>query len=150
VSLDGFNAGLAALVCDPDLVRRVRAGDHGWRPDSDVTDRELSRLITMANDPRMEVLCSLYRSNRLTALVRTVPAVVDALGDRLGGTVTEFWNRTPRTDMQFRSEGHAFCAFVRRRYPDNAVLQGVVDEAEAALRARFATDPSRDHARAPS
>lgn len=142
MSLDAFNAGLAALVSDPDLVRRIRAGDREWRSGSDVTDLEVSRLITMAHDPRMAVLCSLYRSNRLTALVRTVPAIVDRLGDRLSDAVTEFWLSHPRSDMQFRSEAEAFCGFVRQRYGDDAGLQGVVDQAHADFRARFATEPS--------
>jgi len=64
-----------------------------------LTEGDLERLEEMAHDPRMSVMCSLYRSNRLTALVRTVPAVVEVLGDRLSDEVTEFWRITPRTDI---------------------------------------------------
>ena len=76
----------------------------------------------MARDDAMEVLCSLYRANRLTALVRTVPTVVDTLGERLGETVTEFWTSTPRVDMQWRAEAVAFCDFIERKYQDDPAL----------------------------
>ena len=137
MSLDGFYAALAALVSDPDLVRQVRAGDHRCLP-VDATPLEVERLVAMAADPRMSVLCSLYRSNRLTALVRTVPGVVDDLGDRLGATVSRFWVAHPRTDLQFRSEGEAFCAFVREACADDADLLASVDRAEVELAARYA------------
>jgi hypothetical protein len=76
----------------------------------------------MAREGAMEVLCSLYRANRLTPLVRTVPTVVDALGHRLAETVTEFWTLTPRVDMQWRTEAIAFCDFVERKYDDDPAL----------------------------
>ncbi len=94
----------------------------------------------MAADPGMAVMCSLYRSNRLTALVRTVPQVVVALGHRLREALTEFWREHPRTDLQFRSEAEAFCAFVRQRYASEQEVQRVVDHAEAALAIRFAEE----------
>lgn len=133
MSLDGFHSALARLVADPDLVRSVRAGEVAWIHGSDLTGREAARVIAIASDPRMEVMCSLYRSNRLTALVRTVPAVVVALGDRLSGAVTEYWRDRPRTDMQFRTEAAEFCAFVGARFDGDAPLVATVHEAMAAL-----------------
>lgn len=138
MSLDGFHRGLALLVADPGVVRTARAGDRGWAEGIDLSPLERDRLVAMAGDGRMEVLCGLYRSNRLTALVRTVPALVDGLGDRLHDTVSAFWAGSPRTDLQFRSEGAAFCRFVRGRFPEDSGLQDVADEAETALVARYA------------
>jgi hypothetical protein len=99
----------------------------------DLTSREAARLSAMASDPRMSVLCSLYRSNRLTALVRTVPTVVDALGVRLSTTVSLFWVEHQRTDMQFRSEAREFCDFVRNRYPQDQQLRNTVEQARRVL-----------------
>jgi len=137
MSLDGFHSALARLVGDPDLVRSVRRGDIDWIRRGELTEREAERVIAMANDPRMEVLCSLYRSNRLTALVRTVPSVIIALDDRLSDTLTEFWRERPRTDMQFRTEAADFCAFIRGRYSGDPEIQHLVDCAETALRVRY-------------
>jgi hypothetical protein len=131
--LDGFYRGLAAMASDPDLVRRSRTGDVDWLLAFDLTSLELDRLGIMARDDRMEVICSLYRSNRVTALINTVPTVVKALGDRLPATVSEFWASTPRTDLQFRTEGASFCNFVSTRFPEDASLLGVVDAARATL-----------------
>src|SRR5262245_57417474 len=97
---------------DPQLTLATRRDGMGWAASLDLTDDERRRLLAMAADPRMEVVCSLYRSNRLTALVRTVPVVVEALGPRLGGVVSAFWVEHDRTDLQFRAEGEAFCQFV--------------------------------------
>jgi len=139
VSLDGFHRGLAAMVADPELVLRARRGDLGWAP-RDLTGLERTRLAAMACDDRREALCSIYRSNRLTALVRTVPALVDALGPRLGPHAARFRAHHPRTDLQFRSEGAAFCRSTRERHPDDAALVAAADQAEADLVARYGGD----------
>lgn len=133
MSLDGFYRGLAAMAGDPDLVRRSRTGDDGWLLGFDLSSIELERLSIMARDDGMEVICSLYRSSRLTALMNTVPSVVRALGDRLFATASEFWASTPREDLQFRTEGAAFCDFVSTRFPADASLIAVVDAALAQL-----------------
>jgi hypothetical protein len=77
-------------------------------------------------------VCSLYRANRLTALVRTVPAIVNALGERLGQTVTEFWTGTPRLDMQWSTVAIAFCDFVAQKYSDDPALAAVSSAARDA------------------
>lgn len=122
MSLDSFYGALAALVSDPELVRRVRRGGDDCLAGFGLSPLERERVAMMAREGGMEVLCSLYRANRLTPLIRTVPTVVDALGDRLGATVTEFWTSTPRVDMQWRTEAVAFCDFVERKYPDDPAL----------------------------
>jgi hypothetical protein len=122
------------MASNPELVRQSRAGQHGWLDGFELTPLELDRLALMACDDRMEINCSLYRSNRLTALVRTVPTVVDALGDRLRDAVTEFWLGHPETDLQFQTEARAFCDFIRIGYPD---LAPVIAEAEDELRLHF-------------
>lgn len=142
MSLNAFYTGLARLVADPELVRAVRADGAGALGDAGALSAvELERLAVMATDPRMSVMCSLYRSNRLTALVRTVPAVVSELGGRLSEAVTDFWRVTPRTDMQFLSEAQDFCRYVRARFPNDAALVAATDTAEAELRSWFAAAP---------
>jgi hypothetical protein len=142
MSLDGFYRGLAAMAGDPDLARHSRAGDDGWLLAFDLTSIELDRLSIMARDDGMEVICSLYRANRLTALVNTVPSVVRALGDRMSATASEFWAVTPRVDIQFRTEAVAFCDFVSTRFPGDRALLAVVDSARAQLLDFYDTDPN--------
>jgi hypothetical protein len=137
MSLDGFYRGLAALASNPELVRRSRTGDQDWLLAFELSPTELDRLKIMACDDGMEVMCSLYRANRLTALLRTVPSLVEALGNRLREEVTEFWRATPRSDMQFRTEGAAFCDFVRGRLPDDGDIARAVVFAETALVDRY-------------
>jgi hypothetical protein len=129
VPLDSFYRALAALASDPELVRQLRRGDDDSLAALGLSPIEHERVVMMARDGGMEVLCSLYRANRLTALVRTVPTVVDTLGERLGGTVTEFWASTPRVDMQWRTEAVAFCEFVERKYHDDP---GLLEASSAA------------------
>jgi hypothetical protein len=95
----------------------------------------------MAADPRMAVLCSLYRSNRLTALVRTVPTLVDALGDDLRRVLDAYWTRNPRPDMQFASEAQAFCSFVDSLAVGDVRLQEIVRRAQDDLDARYPIAP---------
>lgn len=137
MSLDRFYAEFARLISDPEAVRRTRRGDLGALDLDGLTEGELSRLKSMAADAGMEVMCSLYRSNRLTALVRTVPSLVLALRDDLSDIVTDFWREHARTDMQFRSEAESFCAYIRRRYPADPTIQRAVDRAEAQLAERY-------------
>lgn len=133
MSLDGFYCGLAAMASDPELVRRARTGDSDWLLRFDLTAIELDRLSIMARNDRMEVICSLYRSNRLTALINTVPTVVKALGERLAAATSEFWAQAPRKDLQFRTEAARFCDFLSARFPDDAYLLEAVDAARATL-----------------
>jgi hypothetical protein len=133
VSLDSFYCALAALASDPELVRRIRRGDAGSLDAFGLSPLEHDRVETMARRGGMEVLCSLYRANRLTPLVRTVPAVVDALGDRLEQTVAEFWKATPRVDMQWRTETVAFCDFVEQRYKDESALVEIASTARESV-----------------
>ncbi len=144
MSLSTFYARLARLVGDPALVRSVRRGEARWLRDGDITELEAARLEAMAADPRMAVMCSLYRSNRLTALVRTVPSVVVALGDRLTDTVTEFWRESAETDMQFRSEAESFCRYLRREYTDDHEMQRIIAQAETDLVLLYEDRPYAD------
>lgn len=133
MSLNSFYQAIAALVGDPNLVRRARRGDSDWIVGFDLSAVERERVEAMARAGGMEVFCSLYRSNRLTALVRTVPAVVDALGERLGQTVDAFWISNRRADMQWRTEAVGFCDFVESRYCDDPVLGAVCAAAREAV-----------------
>jgi hypothetical protein len=121
------------MVSSPDLVRRIRIGDDGRLLEFELTSIELDRLRAMACDDRMEVICSLYRSNRLTALINTVPNVVQALGDRLAATASEFWATTPRADLQFLTEAAAFCDFVSARFPSDPRLLADVEKSRTRL-----------------
>jgi hypothetical protein len=141
ISLDGFYCGLAALISDPDLVRRCRHGDQDFLLAFDLSAAELERLVIMSRRNGIEVMCSLYRSNRLTALINAVPTVVRALGDRLGPTLSEFWISTPEPDMQFRSEGATFCDFVRLRYPNDEILSTIIGDAERSLATLYVSNP---------
>jgi len=91
----------------------------------------------MAGQAGMEVMCSLYRSKRLAALVDTVPAIIRALGDRLESTVSDFWAVNPGSDLQFRTEAVAFCGFVRQRYAEDAALTGITVDAERSLNSMY-------------
>jgi hypothetical protein len=137
ISLDGFYSSLAALIRDPGLIRRTRSGDHDWLLEFDLSFAERERILVMAGQAGMEVMCSLYRSNRLAALVDTVPAIVRALGDRLESTVSDFWAVNPGSDLQFRTEAVAFCGFVRQRYAEDAALTGITVDAERSLNSMY-------------
>jgi hypothetical protein len=132
VSLECFQSTLSTLVADPELIVRARNNDLAWLNDPDLENHERDRLIAMASDDRIEVLCSLYRSNRLTALVRSVPSLVEALGAELDPVVSAFW-RSTRTTLQPRSEGEAFCRYVMKSV-DDADLIGTATMALDSLR----------------
>lgn len=93
--------------------------------------------MIMSRQDGMEIMCTLYRSNRLTALIDSVPTVVRALGNRLEVTLSEFWSSTPGSDMQFRTEGATFCDFVRVRYPNDHILNRIITDAESSLATRY-------------
>jgi hypothetical protein len=108
---------------DPELTLATQRDGIEWAPSLALTDDERGRLLATAADPRMEVVCSLYRSNRLTALVRTLPLLVEALGGRLGPVISDFWIEQDRTELQVRTEAEVFCRFVAARFPDDRELQ---------------------------
>lgn len=110
---DGFLRGLAAMAAAPDLVLRIRQTGGAALPELPLTDLERHRLITMAKDPSWDLVCTMYRSNRLTALFRTIPEVMTALGQEAIDVAIRFWAEHPRSDLQFIAEASTFCNFVR-------------------------------------
>lgn len=137
MSREGFERALAAMIADPELVVTVRSGDDRPLDAFELEPQDRRRLRAMAADDRMAVNCSLYRSNRLTALVRTVPELVDALGAGLRASATEFWITTPRRDLQFVSEGRSFAEFVRERHADDPALRAAARRATRELADRY-------------
>lgn len=100
------------MVASPSLVVAVLNGRPEALEPYELTPRERRRLEAVAAQPGMEVNCTLYRSNRLTPIVMSLPYTCFILGDRLRWIAGRFWDSHP-TDLQFRTEVERFAAFLR-------------------------------------
>jgi hypothetical protein len=143
MSLPEFQRAMADLVASPPRSRRVaQLGDVGL-DDYALTDRERRRLLAMVTHRGMAVNCTLYRANRLTPLVRTLPATCELLSAEMGRLIDEFFDAVVDCDLQWKGEGVRFAEFLRchPRHRDDVTLQALIDFALDAAAARYAVVP---------
>jgi hypothetical protein len=124
VTLEVFQRALADAVASPQ-----RCID--WRRDAscldayDLEPRERERLLAIVRHEGMSHNCTLYRANRLTPLVRSLPRTCELLGERLTEVIEQFWVDRPDTEVQFRLEAERFGHYLLER---ETAANAVADE----------------------
>jgi hypothetical protein len=146
--LSEFQQAFAEMVASPDWCRKVRQEPSNLRARYTLTDREVQRLIALADHPNMRMNCMLYRANRLAPLALNLPRLCLALGESLGAIATAYWTANPRTDVHFLLESKRFCDFLRGQVASRAIdcnISSVLEEesqlVERRLQASFDTPP---------
>lgn len=94
-------------------------------------ERERWRLIALARDRGMQAACSVYRMNRITPLAINLRATLHALGERLPGLMTLYWQAHPRGHTHFYIEADRFCRWLSERpevHDDEGVAAALTDE----------------------
>jgi hypothetical protein len=118
VSLDQFQRALADAVASPQRCLALRQ-DSSLLDAYDLEPRERQRLLAMVCHEGMSHNCTLYRANRLTPLVRSLPRTCELLGDRLAGVLEKFWVDQPDAEVQFKLEAERFGQYI--------LEQGILD-----------------------
>lgn len=114
VSFDKFQRALADVVASPQLCIAIR-GDNSLLDGYDLEPKERERLLAMVSHEGMSHNCTLYRANRLTPLVRSLPRTCDLLGDNLTVVLAEFWAQQPDAEVQFKLEAERFGKYLLER-----------------------------------
>ncbi len=112
-----FQQGMADLVASPALCNSVREGkgEAVLSARYRLTEREHRRLLAFARDKGMQAACSVYRMNRITPLAINLRATLHALGERLPGLMTKYWQAHPRGYSHFYIESDRFCGWLAAR-----------------------------------
>jgi hypothetical protein len=122
VSLDKFQQALADVVASPQRCIALRQ-DSSLLDAYDLEPRERQRLLAMVRHEGMSHNCTLYRANRLTPLVRSLPRTCELLADRLTEVLEQFWIERPDAEVQFKLEAERFGRYVLERG-----IPGIKDE----------------------
>jgi hypothetical protein len=127
MSLEGFQRAFAEIVASPALCVELR-GDETWLDRFDLDARERRRLLAMAWHRGMSHNCTLYRSNRLTPIARSLPGTCIQLGARLTAELEAFWASEPDSELQFKREAERFARFLLRRLHDGGLVDASIAE----------------------
>lgn len=147
--LSDFQQAMADIVASPALCNAVREDAAMLDGRYALDERERRRLIALARDRGMQAACSIYRMNRITPLAINLRATLHALGERLPGMVTLYWQAHPRGHTHFYIEADRFCRWLSERpeaRDDEDVAAALANEwpgVRAALAASLA-DASAD------
>lgn len=111
MSLDQFQRALADIVASPQRCLALRQ-DSSLLDAYDLEPRERQRLLAMVRHEGMSHNCTLYRANRLTPLVRSLPRTCELLGDQLAEVLEQFWVDRPDAEVQFKLEAERFSQYI--------------------------------------
>lgn len=128
MTLEAFQRALADAVASP---RRCLewSRDGSGLENYDLNPRERERLLAIVRHEGMSHNCTLYRANRLTPIVRSLPRTCALLGDRLTEVLERFWAERPDTEIQFKLEAERFGHYLLER----TTLGPVADEQLVAV-----------------
>jgi hypothetical protein len=110
MSLAGFQQALTAMTLDAALAGRVRqqgAAALGVWP---LTPRELRRLAAMAQQPGMELNCTLARGNRFATVHDAFAMSCALLGPALRGVLDALWSSQQPSGVQLVGDVERFAA----------------------------------------
>ena len=118
------------LVASPELCLLLAESPEEVLSRYDLSDRDRRRLISVVQQPGMEVNCALYRVNRLSPIYSLMPYTCFLLGNRLMSEAVEFWKTFDETRLQLNEEAEKFGTFLLERIehdsPQNHLLADVI------------------------
>jgi hypothetical protein len=128
MALPGFQRALADLVASPEACCEALAHPQRVAQRYQLTGLELRRLQHCARHRGIKVCWALHRANRLGPVYAVLPLTCVALGPRLRTELEAFWSAALPRDLQFKTEGERFAAFLLRRRRDGALCLPVLDD----------------------
>lgn len=112
MSLAGFQQALTAMTLDAALAGRVRQQGAAALEAWPLTPRELRRLAAMAQQPGMELNCTLARGNRFATVHDAFAMTCALLGPALRGVLDALWSSQQPSGVQLAGDVERFAAVV--------------------------------------
>ncbi len=108
MSLAGFQQALTAMTLDAGLAARVRHQGGSCLAPWPLTALELRRLVAMAQQPGMELNCTLARGNRFAAVHDAFAMSCALLGPALRGVLDALWSSQLPGSVQLAGDAERF------------------------------------------
>ncbi len=128
MALRDFQRALADMTLDARLAGAVRAGDGRALEAYSLSDRERSRLESVARQDGMSLNCSLARANRFGSIHDAFPMTCVLLHPRLRRLLDELWSTRRPDNYQLAGEESAFAALVERHLATGTLAGEYIDE----------------------
>jgi hypothetical protein len=128
MALPGFQRALADLVASPEACREALERPAQLAQRYDLTGLEMRRLQHCARHRGIKVCWALHRANRLGPIYAVLPLTCVALGAHLRRELEAFWGAALPRDLQFKTEGERFAAFLLHRLREGALCLPVLDD----------------------
>ncbi len=128
MALPDFQNTLARLVMEPWLAERVREeGIAALGEIAGLTDRERRRLEGIVRQQQALTMGThFHRSFRLTKIAYALPATKEALGEKFGAVILQYWQEHPDVHEYFDVEARRFGNWVAARTQSDQ-LRAVVE-----------------------
>ena len=110
MSLAGFQQALTAMTLDATLAAGVRRQGSALLTPWPLTKLELRRLVAMAQQPGMELNCTLARGNRFAAVHDAFAMSCALLGPCLRGVLDGLWSSQRPSGVQLAGDAERFAA----------------------------------------
>jgi hypothetical protein len=119
MSLADFQRAMADLSGSPAFCRQTHADPDDTLRAYALTDRERTRLASVAGQAGMAVNCTIHRTTRLVPLDTLLPLTCAALragpGGALGAELDAYWSGASRPAIRFETEAARFVAHLENR-----------------------------------
>lgn len=110
MSLAGFQQALTAMTLDATLAAAVRRQGSGPLAHFPLNGLEQRRLVAMAQQPGMELNCTLARGNRFAAVHDAFAMTCALLGPALRGVLDALWASQQPGSVQLAGDAERFAA----------------------------------------
>ena len=145
--LADFQNALARMVMEPWLAERVRKHGAAILDSYQLTPLEKRRLEGIARqETGLRMATHFHRSFRLTKIAYTLPATKEALGEKFGAVILDYWREHPDVHEYFDVEARRFGRWVAERTSSErlrAIAERELWELESRRNLTWADVPER-------
>jgi len=128
MSIAQFQKALYQMIADIPTCIAVRSGNKKFLSNFELTNKERRRLLSVSMQPGMNTNCTLFRMNRVTPLYTSMPNICKMLQKKLLDILLEFWEKHPKSTLQYKEEIKLFYFFLKNKIEDNSISIQYLDK----------------------
>jgi hypothetical protein len=128
MSLRDFQRALSDMTLDTRMTTAVRKSGSPALTDYELTALEQQRLVDVAQQPGMDLNCTLSRGNRFAPIIEMFPLTCELLKPWLRELLDELWTRHRPDNYQLAGEEDAFASFMEGKISHGELASAYAEE----------------------
>jgi hypothetical protein len=143
LSLEAYQYVLCRMVASSEFRTLVQRRPTETFLGLELTERERTRLVSIANQSGMRVNTAIHRANRLATVAQTMPLTCFLISTRMQEVFDRYWSANPTESLQLPVECERFATFLERELQSGRIedpyLGEIVSFERACTKLRFYT-----------